>query len=136
MFCFIHYTETEKPDDSSECEGKTKTHGGCSANKKGEHFECEVPNVKEIHSISVHNLISKDTGCTFIDGELPEDWTAENGGTYRISENKIIVDYGCRAVFDICYTGTCNSGQLQYNLIITLSLGSIDADRVISETVL
>ena len=26
--------------------------------------------------------------------------------------------------------------KIQYNLIITLSLGSIDADRVISETVL
>ena len=26
--------------------------------------------------------------------------------------------------------------QVQYNLIITLSLGSIDADRVISETML
>ena len=26
--------------------------------------------------------------------------------------------------------------QIQYNLIITLSLGSIEADRVISETVL
>ena len=28
------------------------------------------------------------------------------------------------------------ASSIQYNLIITLSLGSIDADRVISETVL
>ena len=102
---YLHPIEKEEEIESSSCEGKTKTHGGCAANKKGEHFECEVPNVKEILSISVHNLISKKAGCTFIEGDLPADWTAEDGGTYRISGNKILVDFDCRAVFTVCYTG-------------------------------
>ena len=64
-----------------------------------------VPNVEKILSISVHNLISKKAGCTFIDGEIPADWTAEQGGVFSVSGNKIMVDFGCRAVYEICYTG-------------------------------
>ena len=89
----------------STCEGKTKIHGGCAANKKGERFECKVPNVEEILSVSVQELVSKDADCLPYDGVIPDDWTPGQGGRFSFSGNKIIVAGGCRAVFRICVNG-------------------------------
>lgn len=85
------------------CPGKIRRYGCPAANVFGLYRECIVPNVVQILSLSIHNEVLKSTGCEFNPGTITSDWSGS--GVYGFFQNKIIVAGGCRAVFDVCYTG-------------------------------
>lgn len=91
-------------DEPFVCKGKVKKQG-CASNESGDYNECRVPAISQILNVTVHNQIKMSTPCVFTEDPIPTDWPLANGGVCGFSGDTIIVAGGCRAVFEICYSG-------------------------------
>ena len=70
-----------------------------------DYMVCTVPNIGEIMYISVFNKVSPGD-CVFYPPPIQTNWNDTVGGAYTFSGNEIVVAGGCRAVFDVCGSGT------------------------------
>ena len=95
---YLIFTETPPPCD------KTRKHGSCAANTHRELNICDVPNVDQLLSVSVHNQVNKTEPCVYYDGPIDASWSG--GPVYGIyNGTSIFAAGGCRYVAEFCSTG-------------------------------
>lgn len=66
--------------------------------------ECSVKPSSKISTVTVHDKVSR-SACLLLDGKPPNADDTEGEGLYGFHGNTLWVHRGCRALFDVCFSG-------------------------------